>query len=75
MTRPVRKQLTPHQREVFERIRRRSEAGLVSRSQLIGCRGACQHLVEKGWITETEVRGPLGGTTWVYELTPRGEDR
>jgi hypothetical protein len=68
----ARKRLTPHQREVFERIERqtRSPRGFA-RSEMIGSRGACQHLQEKGYITVTEVIGPRGGTTYTYQaVTP-----
>lgn len=72
-TTTTRKRLTPHQREVFTRIERqtRSPRG-YARSEVIGSRGACQHLEAKGYITVEEVSGPRGGTTYLYRAVEAG---
>ncbi len=60
--------LTPHQREVYERIerisRRISDRWVAARS--IGSAGACAHLVAKGWIERMVEYGPRGGELYRY---------
>ena len=60
--------LTPHQREVYDRIarfsRRGSDRWVDARN--IGSLGACNKLVEKGWITVDITYGPRGGEQYWY---------
>lgn len=67
------KPMTPHQREVFDRVSRQclSERG-YARSEVIGSHGGCFHLVHKGYLVAVPVYGPRGGTTWNYYLTEEG---
>jgi hypothetical protein len=65
--------LTPHQREVYNRILRISRrlSPDVSRYRWvdagnIGSRGACAKLVAKGWIAERRDYGPRGGEHFQY---------
>lgn len=64
--------LTKHQNETLEEVAKASRSGRAARSELIGSRGACQHLERKGYITSSEVYGPRGGTTYAYQLTAEG---
>ncbi len=62
----------PHQREVLERVAARAKRW-PARSDDIGCRGACAHLLEKGAI-EIAGReyGPRGGEVVLYRVTDAG---
>jgi hypothetical protein len=64
-----RRRLTSHQRTIYDMIERHSRTNTGAVSQNIGNRGACQHLVRKGWITEEEIHGPRGGITYRYRPT------
>ena len=67
--------LTAHQAEVLRKIGRLAarRAGIVDASH-IGSRGACKHLIAKGYIAVAVVaRGPRGGEYPYYRLTAQGE--
>jgi hypothetical protein len=62
--------LTPHQREVFERVARTIGRGAPATSDRIGSKGALAHLVHKGYLAEqVAFVGPRGGITYRYSLT------
>lgn len=72
----MKSRLTKHQAEVFSRIQRywgrykHLSQGVPA--YYIGSRGACQHLVQKGYITEQIFYGPRGGEEphyFVVEVT------
>jgi hypothetical protein len=61
------KRITAHQRAVYDRIVRLSrETRRWVASDFIGSRGACEHLVAKGYLARREVVGPRGGITYEY---------
>lgn len=71
-----RPKLTPHQREVFDRIARFTRDGdHFVHEQNIGCHGACWRLVRKGYVEAARVSGPRGGEHWYYRVNaPRVVD-
>lgn len=65
--------LTPHQREVHQRLFRRSARGAVGvyswvPVEEIGSRTALKHLVRKGWAEERVEYGPRGGERLSYKV-------
>lgn len=68
MTTTTRPRLTPHQTEVYKRIERQAERNGFARSENIASRGACEHLIAKGYIVAEEVVGPRGGITYKYSV-------
>jgi hypothetical protein len=68
----ARPRLTPHQREVFGRLRRWSDrvgGGWVA-LDVIGSRAALDHLVDKGHAERTVIYGPRGGRRPLYRPLP-----
>lgn len=64
--------LTPHQREVCQRLARLS--GPQRRwveLQFIGSFGACTKLVTKGWAEHRIESGPRGGEVHSFRITER----
>ena len=74
-----RPRLTPHQREVYDRLSRRAafptaihNDSYVHESS-IGSKGALWHLVDKNYAVAREIIGPRGGTRYAFRpvrLTP-----
>lgn len=66
----TRRRLTPHQREVYDRLvlRAGGTRAWVPLANL-GSRTALQHLVAKGWAERQELRGPKGGSLLEYRPT------
>jgi len=62
--------LTPHQREVYDRIVRFTRNRPHVTAANIGSRMACEHLAEKGYIAIVALRpGPRGGERIAYRVT------
>jgi hypothetical protein len=72
----TRGKLTPHQREVYDRLVRISRRRPLAEGEpvryvwvnagYVGSRGACVRLVEKGWIEVQSETGPRGGVHYEY---------
>jgi hypothetical protein len=63
----MRVKLTPHQREVFDRLTRvsgRNRRWVAFR--YIGSRGALNKLVSKGYVESLVEYGPRGGERWSF---------
>lgn len=58
-----RKRLTPHQREVYERIVKKAARTGWADARDIGSRGAVSHLVEKGYVEWDPTR--------IHQVRPR----
>lgn len=76
---PVEKKLpalTPHQREVFDRVAGRAQRmGCGSNEKNVRSRTAIDHLIHKGYLqVERTLIGPRGGRTRIIEPTPAGAD-
>jgi hypothetical protein len=68
---PRRGKLTKHQREVYDFIvrvsrRRGPDRYVWINESSIGSRGACNKLVEKGWVESKVEYGPRGGEYFSY---------
>lgn len=64
----TRPRLTDHQKHVLLMIERynRTFNGTGAPAWAVGCRSACIHLTEKGYVREETVTGPRGGTSYLY---------
>lgn len=63
--------LTPHQREVYDRLARMSRRRDPDRyvwveGRHVGSAGACAKLIAKGWIESRVEYGPRGGEQLLY---------
>jgi len=64
--------LTPHQRNIYGQVLRRSVRASLPGQRLwvpataVGSRGALAHLEEKGYLERTQKSGPRGGTRYLY---------
>lgn len=69
----IKVKLTKHQTEVWNRISGLIRRGVQPNASVIGSRGACDHLQEKGLIVRVvHAVGPRGGEYAHYELTEAG---